>query len=261
MSTARLLAFTVIATFALGAWYTYSNYFPATNLGAGVPLTSSSTEINVLEEAEPMPFTTSSTTQVQVVAPTPIPPATFNETTAKLGTTLSLLVNSWSRGGPQTRSLAAAASELADQTGQPAVAEAAAALRTATPREGPITQSLLLIEVAHALTLGAPSDLPEDDTAAEAQKSWLRKQIENLVTIQATPSTQNRWSMALLTAQQQIARGIIEDAQITLTSSPLSADSRLDELRGLTKGYISQTGKLYNLVDAYTQTFLTNRVE
>jgi hypothetical protein len=180
----------------------------------------------------------------------------FNPTTAKLGTTISLLVSSWAEGGVLPRQLANTAAELAAQTGHPAVADAARELRSITPREGPTTQSLLLIEAARVLTLPPPADLPQTDAQSQAQKSWLLKQIENWVSIDTTTS-QDRWSINIRNTQQLLARGLVADAAQLLNAQPLSEDLRLTPLRDITASYLSQRGRLINLVTTYTNTFLT----
>lgn len=269
MSFRRTALFTAAGLLALGGgWLAYRTlHTTAPVVGAGQPLPAqSSSLITVLpgqegETATPVtqsnqPLASSAT--ISIVPPTPAapPPAVFDATAARLGTTLSLLVSAWPNGGPLPRQLAAAASQVAQQTNQPQVAQAAAALRSATPREGPLTLPVLLLETSHALTLTPPENLPQDDAAAQARKSWFRKQLEQLVHISSTPATQNRWSAAMLLTQQQLVRGSVADAAQTLSRSPLVADARLNALRDLVRAYISQTGKLTALVSAYTSTYL-----
>lgn len=268
---------------AIGWWQYQQSATGAEKVGAGTPLNQSASHINVLkappeaeEPAQPLTSsaellpssahisladesaaTTSTTTPPAAPAQTVPQPAVFNQTAVQLGTTISLLASSWANGGPLPRQLADTAAALAEKTGQHPVADAAYVLRGATPREGPVTLNLLLVQAAQMLTLAPPEGLPEDDAAAEAQKSWLRKQLEQLITISSTPQTQNRWSVGLRTAQQQIARGMVADAFTTLTESPLAGDDRLGPLRTSVRGYLDQTGKLNNLVTTYSNTFLT----
>ncbi len=238
-------------------------------VGAGMPLPPTSTShIAVLpgqdglagteltNSAQPLPSTTSITLTPAEAPAKPQGPATFDPNAARLGTTLGLLVNAWPNGGPLPRQLASAAAQLAAQTGQPSLVNAANALRSITPREGPLTLQVLLLETASVVTLPPPENLPEDDTAAEAQKSWFRKQLEKLVQISSTPSTQNRWVTSILAVQQQLVRGAVADARAALESAPLEADPRLEPLRRLIADYLSQTAKLNNLVTAYTNTYL-----
>lgn len=262
-----LLGLIGLAILSGGAWYLSHHSIPylsgVQKLGAGAPLAGSNTQIEVLEEAQPVTTSTENlSSNTTIAAPTQpariIPPAVFDKTTAQLGTTISMLLSTWQQGGPLVRQLANDAANLADATGQPVVADAAAGLRSSTPREGPATINLLLVEVAQALTLSPPDDLPVDTATAEAQKSWLRKQLEQLVNIRSTPNTQNSWSTSLAAAQLLIARGLVVDASEALNSSPLSSDSRLDTLRADIKANLSQTGKLNNLVTAYTSTFTVN---
>lgn len=216
---------------------------------AGTPVTDSTHPISSTASIT-LPPVESSGTEV-------VPPAVFDPTAARLGTTLSLLVYAWPNGGVLPRQLAAAAAGLADQTGQPALAHAAAALRSSTPREGPITLQVLLLEATSVVTLDPPADLPQNDVQAEAEKSWFRKQLENLIHISNTPSTQNRWVTSILAVQQQLVRGAVNDASAALSSSPLENDPRLEPLRTLVHDYLAQTGKLTNLVTTYTNTYLT----
>lgn len=237
-------------------------------LAAGTPLPPTSTsQIAVLpgqdglagatitDSSHPLPSTTSITLPQPEAAPV-AQPAVFDPTAARLGTTLSLLVNAWPSGGVLPRQLASAAAQLAHETGQPALVNAANALRSSTPREGPITLQVLLLEASNVVTLAPPENLPEDDAAAEAQKSWFRKQLENLIHISSTPSTQNRWTTAILAVQQQLVRGAVNDAKAALESSPLEADPRLEPLRTVVHDYLAQTGKLTHLVTTYTNTYL-----
>ncbi|MBI1308586.1 MAG: hypothetical protein GC129_01830 [Proteobacteria bacterium] len=263
----RFLLFTLFSCFIIAIGFLlwtreYPNTLPGfQSLGAGEPLAQSSSSINVLEEAQPLVEEDSSspTTTVQITTPTPQPrPAEFDKTSAQLGTTLALLLSSWPQGGILPHQLANSAANLADATGQPAVAKAAAALRSATPREGPATISYLMVEVNQALTLAPPQDLPVDAASAEASKSWFRQQLEKIITIRS-PETQNNWSTSLLTVQQQIARGAVVDARQALTSKPLSADGRLDNLRNAVETYIAQSGRLNNLVTTYVNTFLLEK--
>lgn len=242
------------------------NYYYSGNskLGVGQPLASSNTEIKVLEEAQSVTASTEKlASTATITAPKepekPVPPAIFDKTAAQLGTTLSLLLSTWQQGGPLPRQLAADAATLAENTGQPALEDAASALRASTPREGPTTLNVLLVEVAQALALAPPEDLPADDTAAEAQKSWLRKEFEKLVNIHTAPDTQNRWHTALAAVQMMFARGLVVDGMEALNNAPLAHDARLNPLRAEVKAYISQTGKLNNLITTYTSTFTVNQ--
>lgn len=259
-----ILGLTGLALLGAGSWYLVhsgTSYFKTSTVGAGQPLPGSTTQINVLEEAQPVANGTETSSSTTIITPAParvVPPAVFDKTAAQLGTTLSLLLSTWQNGGPLARQLAADAATLAEQTGQPALEDAAAALRTTTPREGPTTLNLLLVEIAQALTLTPPEDLPTDDAAAEKQKSWLRKELENLVNIRSTPETQNRWSTSLAAVQVMFARGLVADGLASLSSAPLSGDPRLNTLRADAKTYLSQTGKLNNLITAYTSTFTLN---
>jgi hypothetical protein len=212
----------------------------------------------VTDSTHPLATTTSITLPPAEVAPV-IKPAVFDPTAARLGTTLSLLVNSWQNGGVLPRQLAAAAANLARETGQPALVNAANALRSSTPREGPITLQVLLLETSSVVTLDPPENLPETDAQAEAAKSWFRKQLEKLVNISSTPSTQHRWVTAILAVQQQLVRGAVSDAKASLESRPLDNDPRLEPLRILVHDYLAQTSKLTNLVTTYTNTYLTNK--
>ncbi len=216
--------------------------------GLGTPITASD---------QPLP-STASITLPQPVAPvaTPSQPSVFDPTAARLGTTLSLLLNAWPQGGVLPRQLAAAAAQLATQTGQPALASAANALRSSTPREGPVTLQLLLLEATHVVQLPPPENLPQTDQQAQAAKSWFRQQLEKIVTITDTPATQNRWVTAIMAVQQQLVRGAVADAMASLESSPLEADPRLEPLRRLTRDHLNQTGKLTHLITTYTNTYL-----
>jgi|GEM_PF-7006067 len=244
-------------------------------VGAGLPLAGDTSTITVLkgnedaaeatqltDSAHPLATTTSVTIVDDAAQPATaqtsatVPPPVFNATAAQLGTTLALLVNAWPQGGQLPHQLAAAAAQLADATGQPQLASAAASLRSATPREGPLTLQVLLLEASNAAALTPPANLPQDAKQAQEQKSWFRKQIEQLISISTTPATQNSWSQAVLTAQQQLARGAVADAMQTLKSSPLADDKRLTTLRSLVHDYLAQSGKLTNLVTAYTNTYL-----
>ncbi len=239
------------------------------NVAAGLPLPpTSSSKINVLPNQDglgtpvtssdtPLPSTTSITLpQAPETQIAPAKNAVFDPTAARLGTTLSLLLNAWPNGGPLPRQLATAAAQLANETGQPALASAANALRSSTPREGPVTLQVLLLETSHLVTLAPPENLPQTDVQAEEQKSWFRKQLEKIVTISETPATQNRWVTAINTVQQQLVRGAVTDAMANLESSPLEADPRLEGLRILTRNYLNQSGKLTNLITTYTNTYL-----
>lgn len=259
-----------------GGWWAYQNMGKSPQVGAGQPLNQSASHISVLKapEAETAQPVTSSAellpsaaqislaqgTQAGAAAqPTPPPapkPVVFDKTAVQLGTTISLLAGSWGNGGTLPRQLADTAAALAEKTGQHAVMEAAETLRAATPREGPVTLSLMLVQINQVAALQPPENLPEDDAAAQAQKSWLRKQLEQLISISSTPQTQNRWSVALRTVQQQIARGMVADAFTTLTEAPLAGDDRLAPLRASVRGYLDQTGKLNNLAITYTNLFL-----
>lgn len=258
--TSLFLGLAGLAALGAGTWY-FAHPGNLPGVGAGQPLPSSTTQIKVLEEAQPVATAEEPSTSISISTPQParpVPPAVFDKTAARLGTTLSLLLSTWQQGGPLPRQLAADAATLAEETGQPALEDAAAALRTATPREGPTTLNVLLVGIAQALTLPPPEDLPADDAAAEAQKSWLRKELENLVNIRSTPQTQNRWSTALSTVQMMFARGLVADGVATLNATPLVGDTRLDALRVDARTYLSQTGKLNNLITAYTSTFTIN---
>lgn len=271
-----LLGAGVLATAGAAGWWAFTHQKPGPQLEADKPLDQSTASITVLHGAPAtgneaaQTLTTSSeklASQAQIalkeeetaakpIAPKPV---VFNQTAVQLGTTISLLVSSWPAGGTLPRELADTATILAEATGQHTVADAAQTLRNATPREGPVTLNLLLVEVAQALTLQPPANLPETDAEAEAGKSWLRKQLEQLVHISSTPQTQNRWVSGLQTVQQQIARGMVTDAFNTLTETPLAGDDRLSRLRAATRGYLDQTGKLNKLVTAYGNTFLQNQ--
>ena len=260
----------ILAGGAMG-YLLYQRYEPSTGLAlaAGTPLPPTSTAtIAVLPGQDGLsgtPVTDSnhllpSTSSITLppVEPAPvIKPAVFDPTAARLGTTLSLLVNSWQNGGVLPRQLASAAVDLARETGQPALVNAANALRSSTPREGPITLQVLLLETSSVVTLTPPDNLPENDVQAEAEKSWFRKQLEKLVNISNTPSTQNRWVTAILSVQQQLVRGAVNDAKAALESRPLDNDPRLEPLRILVHDYLAQTTKLTNLVTTYTNTYLT----
>ncbi len=265
-------AVVILAGGALG--YTlYKQYIetaPLPAVAAGMPLPPTSTSrINVLPGQDGLagttlttsdailPSTSSITLPQEAATAHPAGPAVFDPTAARLGTTLSLLVNAWPNGGPLPRQLASAAAKLAAQTGQPALVNAANALRSSTPREGPLTLQVLLLETASVVTLAPPENLPEDDLAAEAQKSWFRKQLEKLVTITDSPATQNRWVTAILAVQQQLVRGAVTDARASLESAPLESDPRLEPLRRVIADYLGQTTRLTNLVTTYTDTYLT----
>lgn len=242
---------------------------PGPALAAGTPLPPTSTaNIVVLPGQDGLSGTplTDSTNQLPSTASITLPPveaapvikpAVFDPVAARLGTTLSLLVNAWQNGGVLPRQLASAAAGLARETGQPALVNAANALRSSTPREGPITLQLLLLETSAVVTLTPPENLPENDVQAEAEKSWFRKQLEKLVNISSTPATQNRWVTAILAVQQQLVRGAVNDAKASLESRPLDNDPRLEPLRILVHDYLAQTSKLTNLVTTYTNTYLT----
>lgn len=242
---------------------------PGPTIAAGTPLPPTSTsQITVLpgqdgtvgttltDSNQLLPSTTSITLP-PAEAPVVVKEAVFDPTAARLGTTISLLMNAWPNGGPLPRQLAAAAAGLARESGQPALVNAANALRSSTPREGPLTLQVLLLETAAVVNLAPPENLPETDVQAEAEKSWFRKQLENIIHISSTPATQNRWVTAILTVQQQLVRGAVNDAAASLESSPLEADPRLEPLRTVVRDYLGQTGKLTNLVTAYTNTYLT----
>lgn len=247
---------------------------PQPTVAAGMPLPPTSTShIAVLpgqdglagteltNSAQPLPSTTSITLTPTEATPKPQGPAAFDPNAARLGTTLSLLVNAWPNGGPLPRQLASAAAQLAAQTGQPALVNAANALRSVTPREGPLTLQVLLLETSAVVTLAPPENLPQDDATAEAQKSWFRVQLEKLVQISSTPATQNRWVTAILSVQQQLVRGAVNDARAALESAPLEGDPRLEPLRHLVADYLGQTAKLNNLVTTYTNAYLTPEQE
>lgn len=278
-SARRLLPALALLSVSAGAigFYLYQQSSPSTStatVGAGLPLSpTSSSKINVLNTENnqiqdglgtpvtssdtPLPSTTSITLpQASQTSLAPAKAAVFDPTAARLGTTLSLLLNAWPNGGPLPRQLATAAAQLATETGQPALASAAKALRSSTPREGPITLQVLLLETSHVVQLAPPDDLPQDDAQAEAAKSWFRLQLEKLITISHTPATQNRWVTAIGTVQQQLVRGAVTDARATLESSPLEADPRLEPLRSLTRDYLAQSGKLTHLITTYTNTYL-----
>ncbi|PZP39693.1 MAG: hypothetical protein DI585_03380 [Pseudomonas fluorescens] len=250
--------------------YTEYNATSSTTVAAGTPLPpTSNSQIAVLPNQDGLgtPVTTStevlpSTASITLppaetsVSLHPTAPAVFDPTAARLGTTLSLLLNAWPQGGILPRQLAAAASQLAAQTGQPQLAQAANTLRSSTPREGPITLQVLLLESANTVTLTPPEDLPQNDVQAEAEKSWFRKQLEKVIQISSTPATQNRWTAGVLAVQQQLVRGAVTDAMAALETAPLENDQRLEPLRRLTRDYLSQTGKLNHLVTTYTNTYL-----
>lgn len=191
-----------------------------------------------------------------VMPVTPQPAEAFNPTQAKLGSALALLVSSWAEGGVLPRQLANTVAELAAQSGVPTVAEAALALRSATPREGPATQSLLLVEASRVLALPVPEHLATSDAAAQARKSWVQQQLEQWVTVEVVPATQNRWAINLHNTQQLLARGLVADAAQLLNSTPLVEDTRLNGLRGAVAAYLNQRGKLVKLVTAYAGTVL-----
>lgn len=261
----------VLAAGAGTGYMLYQRHHAATVVAAGMPLPPTSTsEITVLPgqdglagtpvtaSNQPLASTTSITLPpIEPALPEPTKPAVFDPTAARLGTTLSLLVNSWPAGGVLPRQLAAAAAALARESGQPALARAADALRSSTPREGPITLQVLLLEASSVVDLTPPENLPQNDVQAQAEKSWFRKQLENLVHISSTPATQNRWVTAILAVQQQLVRGAVNDASAGLSSSPLENDPRLEPLRTLVHDYLAQTGRLTNLVTTYTNTYLT----
>lgn len=272
---ARLLIPTIALLTVTGGglvYYLYQQHAAgasAVSVAAGLPLPPTSTsKINVLPNQDglgtpitssdtPLPSTTSITLpQAPATQVVPVKNAVFDPTAARLGTTLSLLINAWPNGGPLPRQLATAAAQLANETGQPALASAANALRHATPRQGPVTLQVLLLETSNVVTLAPPEDLPQTDVQAEEQKSWFRKQLEKLVTISETPATQNRWVTAINTVQQQLVRGAVTDAMAALESSPLEADPRLEPLRRLTRDYLGQSGKLTHLITTYTNTYL-----
>lgn len=266
----------ILAGGALG--YTlYKQYIetaPLPAIAAGMPLPPTSTShINILPGQDGLagttltssdallPSTASITMPQDDTAPAPQGPAVFDPNAARLGTTLSLLVNAWPNGGVLPRQLASAAAQLAAQSGQPALVNAANALRSSTPREGPLTLQVLLLETAAVVTLPPPDNLPENDLVAEAEKSWFRLQLEKLVQISDTPATQNRWVTAILAVQQQLVRGAVVDARASLESPPLEADPRLEPLRRLVADYLGQTARLNNLVTTYTNTYLTPETE
>lgn len=272
---ARLLVPTIAVLTVGGSGLVYYLYqqqsggVSTAKVAAGLPLPpTSSSKINVLPNQDglgtpvtssdaPLPSTTSITLpQAPETQIAPAKSAVFDPTAARLGTTLSLLINAWPNGGPLPRQLATAAAQLANETGQPALASAANALRSSTPREGPVTLQVLLLETSNVVQLTPPENLPQNDVQAEEQKSWFRKQLEKIVTISENPATQNRWVTAINTVQQQLVRGAVTDAMANLESSPLEADSRLEGLRILTRNYLSQSGKLTNLITTYTNTYL-----
>lgn len=245
--------------------------FPSLPLSAGVPMSNESTsQIQVLpgqdgetptpvtDSTEKLPTTTSITLPEPVTTVTLTQPVVFDQNAAQLGTTLSLLLNAWPQGGPLPRKLAEAAYQLAAKSGQMDLARAAALLRTSTPREGPITLNVLLLETSQALTLDPPANLPVNAAAAEKEKSWFRRQLEQIVTISNVPATQSRWSNSLAVVQQALVRGAVNDAAQRLESSPLSGDSRLDTLRDSVHNYLGQNGKLTQLITSYTNTYLIN---
>lgn len=262
----------IIAAAAGGSWWAYTQHKQgptAESLAAGLTLSNQSTsKINVLKaptESESGQTLTQSnqilpsTAQVNLVTETEVLPSTqpavFDENAARLGTTLSLLLSTWGQGGVLPRQLANAAAGLAEQTGQKALASAAADLRRSTPREGPATLSLLLVEADKILALGAPKDLPETDAAAQAETSWFRRQIALLIHVGA-PSSQTTWTSSMLTAQQLIARGAVADAANVLDTAPLGPDTRLNPLRLQLRTYLLQTGRLTHTITTYANTFL-----
>lgn len=246
--------------------------FPALPLSAGVPLSNGSTsQIEVLpgQDGDTPTALISSTDKLatsttiilpeEVTATVPLSQTlVFDQNAAQLGTTLSLLLNAWPQGGPLPRKLADASYQLAANTGRMDLARAAALLRSSTPREGPVTLNVLLLETSQALTLSPPENLPVNAAEAEKRKSWFRKQLEQLVTISNTPATQNLWSTSLLTVQQALVRGAVTDAAQRLDSSPLKKDDRLDHLRESVRDYLGQNGKLTQLINTYINTYLIN---
>jgi hypothetical protein len=280
-SRLTLFAFTsvVLVIGALGYRYYTANphvltklpSFPALPLSAGVPLSSESTsQIQVLpgqdgetptpvtDSSHKLPSTTSITLPEPVATVTLTQPLVFDQNAAQLGTTLSLLINAWPQGGPLPRKLAEAAYQLAAKSGQMDLARAAALVRSSTPREGPITLNVLLLETSQALTLDPPANLPVNAAAAEKEKSWFRRQLEQIVTISNVPATQSRWTNSLQVVQQALVRGAVNDAAQRLESSPLSGDDRLDTLRDSVHNYLGQNGKLTQLITSYTNTYLIN---
>lgn len=240
-------------------------------LSAGVPLPAESTSrIEVLpgqDDDTPTPLTSSAeplATSTTIILPPQsgaassptVQPLVFDQNAAQLGTTLSLLLNAWPQGGTLPRQLAEAAHRLAVKSGQAELARVAALLRSSTPREGPVTLNVLLLETTQALALTPPQDLPATAAEAEAQKSWFRKQLEQIVTITNTPATQTRWSNGLLTVQQALVRGAVTDAARRLDEPPLADDPRLDRLRDSVRNYLAQNGKLTQLITTYTNTYL-----
>jgi hypothetical protein len=285
-TTPQLLAATVLIVLAVGGiGYTLWNHnssslsaFPQDKLAAGLALSpDSSAKITVLKAPVPTesgtPVTQSdellpSSSHVSLIdgnakpaaaatpTPTQVPAPVFNPNAARLGTTLSLLLSTWDQGGALPHQLANTASQLAEKTGQPALIAAAKDLRRVTPREGPLTQPLLLVETSKALALKAPADLPVTNEQAEAEKSWFRRQLELLIQIDSKVASQNNWDAAMLTVQQFIARGAITDAANMLDETPLRQDNRLSSLREQVRTYLMQRGRLNHAVTTYANTFL-----
>lgn len=275
-----LLASTALVV-ATGAflWFTRPTPAPqspqrAPQLAAGTPLpTTSTASIQVLTEA-PTPqgltiadsataTSTPSITLTEVTPPTAQPTLTEDLPTVaglKLGTTIALLTQAYSNGGTLTRQLANVAVDqvTAAQVGGE-LRSAINNLRDATPQEGPTTPLMLLAEAIRIEAQKAPAGLPQTiSTTTPTTSNWLLAQLQSLVTFTKNPHDSiDGWTSQLRLAQVQLSRGNGTDALLTLTSTPLQEDARLNPLRQLTRQYLDQQALLTNVINAYTRTFLT----
>jgi hypothetical protein len=258
----------IVAVAGGGGWYWWRHHthpLPQLEIAVGTPLDNQShSRIDVIEEAQPLPSHTASHALIGApghlavpsagVAPSKAPPAAPAALvpagdSPRLGVTLAMLAQSYSVGGPMARQMANAAWL---QATQPDLKSALQTLRDYTPREGPMTVAALLIEAGRVLDLGAPANLPESTPGRET--SWFRRQVGRLIHIQAEGSqTRDAWGEALRVARLEIARGNLPDARLTLAAVPLRGDARLDGLRGEVDQYLDQTGKLFNVLNAYTR--------
>lgn len=266
------LALGALALLAVaGGGYAYWSAHQTEHLGAGTPLPAfGNADIHVLKEpTQPQgtllangPTAQTGTVSITEVTPPPAPePA--NETLPnveglKLGTTISLLTQAYANGGTLTRQLANVAVDqvhAANVGGE--LRGAVQRLRDATPQEGPTTPLMMLAEAIRVEAQKAPADLPQSVTPEQPSGNWFVRQLKKLVIFQTNPNDSvDGWTSQLRLAEIQLSRGNGADALVTLTSTPLKEDPRLNTLRQLTRDYLDQQANLTNLINAYTRTFL-----
>lgn len=218
---------------------------PATTLGAGTPLDTSTAAITVLTPAtDPSPEGQQGQVSITVLPPTPaMVPA---KPTPPLALLLPVVEQAYAQGGPNARRMATLGITQAGT--QQNAQEAYTALRNATPENGPITPAVLMLETTRVLTLDAPVVSATTVAAPATQpdgtlSGWFRFQLQRFVTLrQATPESTmapaaDAWHAALGTVQQHIARNNAPEAVLILSQPPLATDNRLDVLRHLLAEY------------------------